>query len=217
MKPVLILGNKNYSSWSLRGWLALRKAGIEFNEHPISLFTPEGDAQLTDETPAGLVPVLVDGETTVWESLAIAEYAAEHNPALWPQDAGARAWARSMAAEMHAGFTALRHALPMNCRARDRRVELDAATRQDVERIQRLWCDCRIKHGADGPWLFGTFSVADAMYAPVASRFATYGIDGPATVSDYVITVLTDPDVSEWYAAARDEAEVIEEDEVGRN
>ncbi len=216
MKPVLIIGNKNYSSWSLRGWLALRKSGIEFDEHRISLFTPEGDAQLDDETPAGLVPVLVDGETTVWESLAIAEYVAERNPALWPRDAGARAVARSVAAEMHAGFTALRHALPMNCRARGRRVELDDATQRDVARVQRLWCDCRTRYGGDGPWLFGTFSIADAMHAPVASRFATYGIEGPTTMSNYVITVLADTDVSEWYAAAREEGEVIEEEEVGR-
>jgi glutathione S-transferase len=215
MKPTLIIGNKNYSSWSLRGWLALRKSGIEFDEHRISLFTPEGDAQLAGETPAGLVPVLVDGDTTVWESLAIAEYVAERNPALWPRDAGARAVARSVAAEMHAGFTALRSALPMNCRARGRRVELDDATQRDVARVQQIWCDCRTRHGGDGPWLFGAFSIADVMYAPVASRFATYGIEGPATVSDYVITVLADSDVSEWYAAARDEDEVIEEEEVG--
>ncbi len=216
MKPTLIIGNKNYSSWSLRGWLVLRKAGIEFEELPVALSTPEGDRVLAAETPAGLVPVLVDGEVTVWESLAIAEYAAERVPALWPERRAARAMARSVAAEMHAGFGALRHALPMNCRARGRRVVLDDAARRDIERVQRLWCDCRTRHGRDGPWLFGRFSVADAMYAPVASRFATYGIDGPRLVQDYVGTVLADPDVSAWYAAAAAESAVIEAEEVGQ-
>jgi len=216
MKPTLILGNKNYSSWSLRGWLALRKAGIAFEEYPIALSTPEGDHQLAAETPAGLVPVLIDGEITVWESLAIAEYAAEQNPTLWPQDRAVRATARSVAAEMHAGFGALRHALPMNCRARGRSVVLDDAVQRDIDRVQRIWCDCRTRHGGDGPWLFGAFSVADAMYAPVASRFATYGIDGPAVVRDYVKTVLGDPDVSAWYAAALEESAVIDEEEVGQ-
>ncbi len=216
MKPTLILGNKNYSSWSLRGWLVLRKAGIAFEEYRVSLSTPEGDHQLAEETPAGLVPVLVDGAITVWESLAIAEYAAERNPSLWPEAQAARAMARSVAAEMHAGFAALRHALPMNCRARGRRVEVDDATRADIERVQRLWSDCRTRFGGDGPWLFGRFSVADAMYAPVASRFATYGVEGPRLVTDYVATVLADPDVAAWYAAAEAESEVIEEEEVGR-
>lgn len=216
MKPTLILGNKNYSSWSLRGWLVLRKSGIDFEEYPVALSTPDGDRQLADETPAGLVPVLIDGEITVWESLAIAEYAAERNPALWPTDRAARAMARSVAAEMHAGFGALRHALPMNCRAHGRRVNIDAAVQRDIERVQRIWSDCRTRYGSGGPWLFGAFSVADAMYAPVASRFATYGVEGPAVVRGYVTTVLGDPDVAAWYAAAAEEGEVIEEEEVGR-
>jgi glutathione S-transferase len=216
MKPTLILGNKNYSSWSLRGWLVLRKSGIDFEEYPVALSTPEGDQQLAEETPAGLVPVLIDGEITVWESLAIAEYAAERNPALWPTDRAARAMARSVAAEMHAGFGALRHALPMNCRAHGRRVSIDAAVQRDIDRVQRIWSDCRTRYGNDGPWLFGAFSVADAMYAPVASRFATYGVEGPAVVRGYVTTVLGDPDVATWYAAAAEEGAVIEEEEVGR-
>ena len=216
MHPILIIGNKNYSSWSLRGWLALRKSGIEFEEFRIPLSTPEGDRMLADETPAGLVPVLVDGEVTVWESLAIAEYAAEQNPELWPESRAARALARAMAAEMHAGFAALRHALPMNCRARGRRVEIGADAQRDIDRIQRLWADARTRHGAGGPWLFGRFGVVDAMYAPVASRFATYGVEGPAVVRDYVTTVLADRDVSAWYAAAAAEPEVIDEEEVGR-
>jgi glutathione S-transferase len=215
MKPTLILGNKNYSSWSLRGWLVLRKAGIAFDELPVALSTPAGDDMLAAETPAGMVPVLVDGTVTVWESLAIAEYAAERNPDLWPRDAATRATARSVAAEMHAGFTALRHALPMNCRAKGRRVDLDADVQRDIGRVQQIWCDCRTRHGGTGPWLFGTFTVADAMYVPVASRFATYGVDGPATVRDYVATVLADDDVRAWYAAAEAEPEVIDEEEVG--
>jgi glutathione S-transferase len=216
MNPVLIIGNKNYSSWSLRAWLVLRKAEIEFDEHRIALFTPEGDRQLAAETPAGQVPVLVDGAVTVWESLAIAEYVADYHPVLWPLKPEARALARSAAAEMHAGFAALRQALPMNCRARGRRVTLAAAAQRDVDRVQRLWCDCRTAYAGDGPWLFGHFSIADAMYAPVASRFATYGIEGPKTVTDYIATVLDDPDVRAWYAAAAAETEVIEADEAGR-
>jgi glutathione S-transferase len=124
--------------------------------------------------------------------------------------------ARSVAAEMHAGFGALRQALPMNCRAHGRRVNIDAAVQRDIERVQRIWSDCRTRYGSGGPWLFGAFSVADAMYAPVASRFATYGVEGPAVVRDYVTTVLGDPDMATWYAAAAEEGEVIEEEEVGR-
>ncbi|MDX1595146.1 MAG: glutathione S-transferase family protein [Gammaproteobacteria bacterium] len=215
MKPVLILGNKNYSSWSLRAWLALRKAGIEFDEFRIPLFTPEGERLLAEETPAGLVPVLVDGEITVWDSLAIAEYAAEKEPALWPESRAARATARAVAAEMHAGFAALRRTLPMNCRARGRRVAYGADVDADIRRVEQVWCDCRTRYGRDGPWLFGRFSIADAMYAPVASRFATYGIEGPQVVRDYVGTVLIDPDVGQWYLEAAEEPEVIEEEEVG--
>jgi len=215
MKPLLILGNKNYSSWSFRAWLLLRHAGIDFDERHIALSTPGGDAALAAETPAGLVPVLVDGNITVWESLAIAEHVAERSSGLWPVEPAARALARSVSAEMHAGFMALRAALPMNCRARDRHVALDDETARDIERVQQLWMQCRTAYGSVGPWLFGRFSVADAMYAPVVSRFATYGIDGPATVSAYMTTVLDDSHVRDWYAAAAAETEVIEEEEVG--
>ncbi|HEY5790089.1 MAG TPA: glutathione S-transferase family protein [Gammaproteobacteria bacterium] len=215
MKPLLLIGNKNYSSWSLRAWLLLRHAGIEFDERRISLSTPAGDAALAAETPAGLVPVLRDGEVTVWESLAIAEYVAERVPGLWPEEPGERALARSLSAEMHAGFAALRHALPMNCRARGRQVTLDAAAARDVARVQRLWTACRERSRGKGPWLFGRFGVVDAMYAPVASRFATYAITGNGPVTEYVAGVLGDPHVREWYAAAAAEPEVIEEEEVG--
>lgn len=212
----LVIGNKNYSSWSLRPWLALKHCGVSFNEDHIALDQIDSAARIRAYSPAGRVPVLVDGELTVWDSLAICEYLAERFPAaqLWPVDAAARALARSLSAEMHAGFLALRSELPMNIRA-IRHVQCSAQAYADITRVIAAWEHCRATHGADGEWLCGRFSIADAMFAPVVLRFRTYRINVPPTVARYMAHVLLDPALREWIAAAQKETEVIEADEVG--
>ena len=177
----LVIGNKNYSSWSFRPWLAMKVARIPFEETVIPLDTPDFKSRITALSGAGKVPVLIDGDTCVWESLAILEYLAEKFPeaGLWPQDAQARAHARAISAEMHAGFQPLRRQLPMNMRrpVKPQRLEADAET--DVQRIEAIWSHCRTRFGqGGGPFLHGAFGAADAMYAPVVSRFHTYGVGG---------------------------------------
>jgi glutathione S-transferase len=215
MKRQLVIGNKNYSSWSLRAWLALVKSGLPFEEIRVPLDTPGYKERLLANSPSGKVPALREGDVTVWDSLAIVEFAAEAQPSLWPADRMVRAVARSVAAEMHSGFAALRGAMPMNCRAAGRQVKIEPDIRRDIERIQAIWMDCRQRFGQGGPWLFGAFSGADAMYAPVATRFETYGVQGSPLVAEYVRTVLADPDMQRWYEDARAEQEVIEASEVG--
>ncbi len=216
-KPMLVIGNRNYSSWSLRAWLALVKSGAEFDVERLPLDTPRFHAEIGRYSPTRRVPVLLHGERTVWESLAIAEYANEifAGNGLWPAGEVARAHARSVSAEMHAGFPALRGQMPMNCRARGRSVARTPALARDIERITALWTECRDRFGHAGPWLYGGFSVADAMFAPVVSRFRTYGeaLAGPA--GDYAAMVMDDPDVSTWMAAAALEPETVEADETG--
>ena len=175
----LVIGNKNYSSWSFRPWLAMKVARIPFEETVIPLDTPDFKSRITALSGAGKVPVLIDGDTCVWESLAILEHLAEKFPeaGLWPQDAQARAHARAISAEMHAGFQPLRRQLPMNMRrpVKPQRLEADAET--DVQRIEAIWSHCRARFGQGrGPFLHGAFGAADAMYAPVVSRFHTYGV-----------------------------------------
>ncbi len=215
---LLVIGNRNYSSWSLRGWLALRMAGLDFGEELIPLDTPETEARIRAHSPAGLVPVLHHGPVTVWESLAICEYAAELAPGagLWPEPPELRAVARSVSAEMHAGFTALRDALPMNIRASRPGVALDDRVRGDIARICEIWRDCRDRFGAGGRFLFGRFSIADAMYAPVVTRFATYHVAIGGVEQDYCDAVRALPAMREWAAAAADEPWVIEAEEIGR-
>ncbi|HHW78127.1 MAG TPA: glutathione S-transferase family protein [Xanthomonadaceae bacterium] len=215
MRPQLVIGNKNYSSWSLRPWLAARHAGIEFDEIRVSLFTPEGMAQIRQYSPSLKVPVWREGDLVVWESLAICEYFAERVPSLWPKDPTVRAVARSVSAEMHSGFTALRNGMPMNARARGRRVAVTPEIAADIDRIETIWTDCRNRFGASGPWLFGTFSIADAMFGPVVLRFVPYGVSRPGVVDDYVATFMADPHLQAWIAAAERESEVIEQEEVG--
>jgi glutathione S-transferase len=213
----LVIGNKAYSSWSLRAWLALRATGAPFAERRISLYTPESRARLAELSPSGRVPVLLDGDLVVWDSLAICEYLAERFPGrgLWPQDARERAHARAISAEMHSGFAALRSALPMNVRATGRRVAYDADVQSDIRRICAIWRDCRARHEGAGPWLFGTFTIADAMYAPVATRFHTYGVDCDPVAQAYVATVLGSADVRAWIEDAQREKEVVAASEVG--
>jgi glutathione S-transferase len=212
----LIIGNKNYSSWSFRPWLALKASGIAFEETVIPIYRPESKAQLLARSPAGKVPILQDGDVTVWESLAIIEYAAEKFPAagLWPQDAAARAHARAIASEMHAGFTPLRKQCPMNMWRPVKELALNEDTAANVARINAMWTGCRSRFGGDGPFLFGRFSAADAMYAPVVSRFHTYGIAAGAPSLAYMQAMMALPAWQEWYAAALTEKWVLQESEL---
>ena len=207
----LVVGNKNYSSWSLRPWLAMRQAGIAFEEVVIPLYQAGSKAALLAHSPAGKVPVLRHGDRVVWDSLAIMEYLAETFPAagLWPEDAAARALARSVSAEMHAGFAALRGGMPMNLRDQPSRPEGSDAVAADIERVSTIWRDCRARFGVGGSFLFGAFSAADAMYAPVVTRFRTYGVALDPTCQAYADAVLALPAFLEWQRAARQEPWVI--------
>jgi len=203
----LVIGTQNVSSWSLRPWLALKMTGAPFRAEKIALRRPDTRQQILRHSPAGHVPILKDGARLIWDSLAILEYLAERFPAagLWPEEAGARARARSISAEMHAGFAALRDDLPMDIRlATTRQPRPDAAA--DIARILESWRDCRARFGAGGAFLFGRFSNADAMYAPVVTRFATYGVPLDAVSAAYRDAVLALPAMREWYAAAAAEA-----------
>jgi len=218
MQPKLIIGNKNYSSWSLRAWLLLREAGIDFEEHRIVLDTDTSKAEIAAFSNAGRVPVLQLGDVTVWDSLAIAETVAERWPEkqLWPADASVRAHARSICAEMHAGFAVLRECMPMNCRAMGRKVSLPDALTDEIDRIIAIWSACHRDFSGDNGWLFGEFSIADAMYAPVVLRFRTYGVNLPESAGFYPQRLLQSAAMQEWLAAAETETEVIEADEKGR-
>jgi glutathione S-transferase len=211
----LIIGNKNYSSWSLRGWLLLRGFGIDFDEVQLKFHTAGWDEQIGRWSPSGLVPVLwLDGEP-IWDTLAIAETVAERWPEkhVWPRDARARALARSVCAEMHSGFRTLRGAMPMNVRGSYPGKGMSAEVQRDIDRILANWTLCRERFGRGGALLFGAFTAADAFYAPVASRFATYGVPLPAVARAYLDAVLALPAVREWSAAARAEPEVVAEEE----
>ncbi len=212
----LVIGTRNYSSWSLRPWLLLKHLGLQFTERQYHFGTPEFASEVPKLSPTRLVPVLVHGELRVWESLAIGEYASELAGGRgWPDTAALRAEARCVATEMHAGFHALRRACPMNARARDRRVPMTAALEQDLKRIDAIWSGCRRDHGELGPWLFGGFSMADAMYAPVALRVRTYGLPLSQLATRYLETLLADAHLRQWVQAAEQEPVVIAEDEVG--
>ena len=211
----LVIGNKNYSSWSLRAWLFLKHAGIEFEEVVIALDTDSTHDEIEKYGPSGRLPVLRHGEVTVWDSLAICEYVAELSGTGWPAAPAARAVARAVSAEMHSGFINLRTLWPMNARARRRRTAMMPALAADIERVNELWCDCRRRFGKGGPWLFGEYSIADAMYAPVVLRFNTYGARIPETVRWYMASVLEDGALQEWLAAAKQEPWTIAADEVG--
>jgi len=206
---MLVIGNKAYSSWSLRPWLVLRQAAIAFDEVRIPLYQDGHEAKIARYTPAGRVPVLIDGDTTVWESLAICEYVADKHPdkKLWPADGAARAHARAISAEMHAGFAALRGNMSMNVRRSFPGCGMTPDVKTDIERIEAMWIDCLKRFR--GPFLCGAFSIADAMYAPVATRFRTYGVTLSGAAQPYAEMLLALPAMQEWYAAARTEAEVL--------
>ena len=207
---VLVIGNKAYSSWSLRPWLLMKQAGIGFEEIRLSLYEDGAKQKILQHSATGKVPVLKDGGLTIWDSLAICEYLAEQYPEkrLWPSDSAARAHARSISAEMHSGFINLRSQMPMNVR---REISGRANTSEvvaDVARIEMIWNDCRSRHGARGAFLFGAFSIADAMYAPVVSRLRTYGVPLAAEAGKYAASIHALPAMQEWIAGANAETEV---------
>ena len=199
----LVIGNKNYSSWSLRPWLAMKVLGIAFDEIRISLYGPGSKERILQHSPAGKVPILKDGATLVWDSLAIIEYVAERRPQLWPTDPAERARARSISAEMHSGFAPLREHMSMNVRKRYPGKGRTPEVEKDIARINEIWGD------ATGPFLFGEFTAADAMYAPVVLRFRTYGVEGPNR--RYMDAMLSLPAMHEWIEAAEREPESIPE------
>jgi glutathione S-transferase len=207
----LVIGNKNYSSWSFRPWIAMKVAGIAFDEEMISLYVEGSREQILKASPGGKVPILIDGETHVWESLAILEYLAEKfpNAGLWPANRQARAHGRAISTEMHAGFVALREECGMSFWRPPAKRSLSAAAQANVARVQQIWTDARTKYGAGGPFLFGEFSAADAMYAPVVQRFIAYEIDVSAPVSAYTQAMTALPAWQEWRRAALRETWVI--------
>lgn len=211
------MGNKNYSSWSLRAWLCLRKSGIAFEEIVLPLDSAEFKERIGEYSPTRRVPVLWDDGQCIWDSLAICEYANDNfaKGGLWPSDSYSRGWGRAIAAEMHSGFGDLRSKLPMNCRTDNRSVEIDDALQSDIDRIFSLWGDSLTSHSDDGPWLLGQFSIADAMFAPVVIRFKNYGISLPPDISAYCDHVLEDIDIVHWCEQARLETWVVEDDEAG--
>jgi glutathione S-transferase len=208
----LIIGNKNYSSWSMRPWIAMKVAGIPFDETVIQLYVEGSVEKIKAQSPAGKVPILFDGQTRVWESLAILEYLAEKfpNAGLWPSDPVARAHARAISTEMHAGFVPLRSECAMNMARPVETRALSADAKANIARVQDIWSEALTRFGAAGPFLFGTFSAADAMYAPIVSRFETYGIEVSAPVKAYMQAMIALPAWQEWRRAALKETWVIQ-------
>lgn len=210
MALTLVIGNKNYSSWSMRPWMMLKAAGIPFEEVVIPLYTGDADKQrILRYSPAGKVPILIDGAISVWDSLAIIEYLAERFPdkAIWPLDPAARAQARSISAEMHSGFMPLRNECGMNIHRKPEKKQLSADAIANVERISEIWTEClgrrdRGSHAPDGPFLFGAFTAADAMYAPVIHRFATYGVELSGAAAGYMQAMQAAAPFREWTSAA---------------
>lgn len=211
----LFIGNKNYSSWSFRPWIGMKAAGVAFDEEVISLDAPEFKPTISKLSGTGKVPVLIDGDVRVWESLAILEYIAEKFPAagLWPSDPGARAHARIIASEMHGGFLPLRRLCPMNMWRPVKKLALTAEVAANVARIDAMWTDCRTRFGKGGPFLFGTFGAADAMYAPVVSRFHTYAIEVGAQARTYMQAVMALSVYKEWQVAGVKESWVLPQNE----
>ena len=213
----IVLGNKRYSSWSLRGWLLLQRTGATFDDIVIPLDLPQTKRDILSHSPAGKVPALKTGDTVIWDSLAIAEYLHERFPkaGIWPKDAGARALARSVSAEMHSGFPALREHMPMDVCAQDpargQRALADPQVTADIDRAIAIWKDCREWYGSGGDFLFGDWSAADAMYAPVVTRFATYEIPLQGSPAAYRDAVMMAPAMAKWIAAARAETWVIDQ------
>lgn len=203
----LVIGNKNYSSWSMRPWLLMRQQGIEFDEVQIPLGQSDSLERKLAYSPAGKVPILLDGDLRIWDSLAIVEHLADKFPEkrIWPADSEARALAGSVSAEMHSGFVSLRACMPMNCRACRPEAGRGPGVEEDIDRIREIWRECREHHGAAGEFLFGEFTAADAMFTPVASRFQTYDIGLDGVEAGYAAALLALPAVREWIETAREE------------
>ncbi len=212
MAYTLFIGNKNYSSWSLRPWLVLRQGGVPFREELVSLQDDPGKADRFGRLPAGRVPVLLDGDRLVWDSLAICEYLAERHPGLWPSDPAARAWARSVTAEMHSGFLDLRQGMSMDVRARRPQRRRSEGMTRDIVRVERIWAETRARFGARGELLFGTFTIADAFYAPVAFRFRTYGVTPSGAAGEYLAALLRLPAMQEWEGSATGDERLADHD-----
>ena len=212
----LIFGNKNYSSWSLRPWLLMKHYQVSFEEKRIPLFTDESKQVLSQLNSNGKVPVLIDGDFEVWDSLAILEYISEQYLAGkgWPQSSQARAIARAVSAEMHSSFVAVRSEMPMNCRKQFKGFTYSTAAQADIDRICSLWEMCRSTYGDGGDWLFSDFSIADAMFAPIALRFHGYGVELPTNAQTYVTSILHHPHIQAWIEEGKRETEVISADEI---
>lgn len=211
----LIIGNKAYSSWSMRGWLACKQSGLSFEELIVPIYGEDWDEVRVSENFApsgGKVPILWDDETVIWDSLAIIDWLADktHRDRFWPKDETARGMARSMVAEMHSSFMALRKTCPMNTRKQYEGLQFDEAVVQDADRILRLWAEARARFAKSGPYLFGTYGAADIMYAPIVSRFKTYGFQLPGFAQAYMQTILEHEWTVQWMEAAEDEPWVIE-------
>ena len=207
MTPHLFIANKAYSSWSLRPWLLLTEFGIPFDETVIPMYRPDTKAAMLAVSPNGKMPALHDGDIVVSESLAIVEYVAETFPeiAIWPRDRAAQALARAISSEMHAGFMKLRQACPTNFRRQPKAVPIDEGVRADVDRIEAVWADARARFGVDGPFLFGAFSAADAMYAPVVNRFHAYAIEVAPASRAYMDAIMALPSWRAWIAGGEAE------------
>ncbi|MBF0327119.1 MAG: glutathione S-transferase family protein [Alphaproteobacteria bacterium] len=201
-RPTLIIGTKQFSSWSLRPWLAAKMAGIAFDEVVIALRQPDTKANIMQHSPSGKVPCLIDAGLAVWDSLAICEYLAEQAPTLWPEDRAARAVARAVSAEMHSGFQNLRNLCSMDVLSDLPMAEIAPELAPEIARINAMWTDCRTRFGAGGPFLFGRFSVADAMYAPVVTRFKTYHLPLEPVPAAYADAVMALPAMAEWIGGA---------------
>lgn len=218
MTLTLVIGNKNYSSWSMRPWLVLKAGGIAFEERSIPLYTGAADKKrILDVSPSGKVPALIDGDVTVWDSLAIIEYIAERFPeaGLWPADPAERAHARSISAEMHSGFAALRSECGMNLHRPVGAKALSDNAQTDIARIGEIWTDCRQRFAKGGPFLFGAFSAADAMYGPVVHRFRTYAVDVTPLMRAYMEAMMSLPAFQQWTEQGLAETGVIERLEGG--
>jgi glutathione S-transferase len=215
MTMKLIIGNKAYSSWSLRGWLAVKQSGLPFEEMTVPLYDNEWDERRREEDiapSAGKVPILWDGDAVIWDSIAIVEYLADKvgRERFWPKDDAARGMARSMVAEMHCSYLSLRRECPMNLRKNFEGVTISEDTRNDALRILSLWAEARARFGKEGPYLFGTFSAADIMFAPVVTRFTTYGFTLPGFAAAYAEAMMANPWMQLWFDAAQSEEWVIE-------
>jgi glutathione S-transferase len=213
----LVIGNKNYSSWSLRPWIAMKQIGLIFEEVVIPMTMPNTRADMLKHSPTGLVPTLIDGDVTVFETIAILEYLNDKYPdaGLWPKDIAARAHARAISAEMHAGFAALRRDCPMNIRRAVKKHIVSPEAQKQAERIDALWTDARQRYGKGGDFLFGSFGNADAMYAPIVNRFHVYDLPRSATAQAYMEAMMALPAWKEWEQVSRIESWVISSSEVG--